>query len=357
MRTQTSSHGAGVWRILWLLALLVPGAACSTTRRSPPPPPPQGVAVASPAARSPEPMTSNLLPYRISPGDELMVSFYNRPPGPTVGDYRVNCDDELSIRVADHSEYNLDARVRPDGRISFYSSGDLEVRGKTVPEISQLLTEALNASIPTAQVFVSLTRGHALADDFLHTLMGDKRQGTSRQYLVTREGLIALPLIGEVPVVGLSLPELTSTLDKQYGLLFVDSLAISVNLVSGQKGTVVVLGEVRSPGVYKVMDPVHPIYLLAMAGGPRETANISKAILVHPRPDGTHEQVDAQLDLRSGDGSAVHTVIGPGDMLLVPKTAIANVNVFVQQYIRGLIPASLSVGATHEIDNLDLDID
>lgn len=289
-------------------------------------------------------------PYRISPGDVIGVAYFKQPAAFVDQAYRVNCDDALTINVIGQESYSLDVTVRPDGCLSFHLIGDVPVRGLTVAEIRATLTERLQARIPAVEVSVFLRRGGVIVDEFLNTLMGDKRQGTSRQVTVKRDGLASFPLLGERAVVGKSLTELAQDLELEYQTLFQGGLTVNANLVSGETGNVVVLGEVRKPGLYTVPRAMHPVFLLAMAGGARETADVGAALVVRRGPDGQVTRLDPQLDVQRETSGALDATIVPGDILLVPKSPIANIDQFVDQYIRKIIPVNLSAGAYYDLD-------
>ncbi len=50
------------------------------------------------------------------------------------GEYRVAPPDDLTIEVRGYPEYSRTATVRPDGKITVPSIGDVYVSGKTIPE-------------------------------------------------------------------------------------------------------------------------------------------------------------------------------------------------------------------------------
>ena len=113
---------------------------------------------------------------------------------------------------------------------------------------------------------------------------------------------------------------------------------MALNLNSSADGNIAVLGEVRSPGRYTIGDPISPFFALAMAGGALDTAKKSQIVVVKRQPDGRVAWHVVNLDIDSGKPLGPEIPLSPQDMLLVPKSGIADLNLFVDQYIRRLIP-------------------
>jgi polysaccharide export outer membrane protein len=66
------------------------------------------------------------------------------PQGATASAYVVGPGDILEVTVIDQADASRSTTVQPDGRFTMPLLGDIEVAGKTVAEIQQLITEALS---------------------------------------------------------------------------------------------------------------------------------------------------------------------------------------------------------------------
>jgi polysaccharide export outer membrane protein len=75
--------------------------------------------------------TDNLTPYLVQPGDVLDIMVWK--------------EEQLQMEVL----------VRPDGFLSFPLAGELMVKGKSFPQIQQMLTERLKTYIPDVLLTVS----------------------------------------------------------------------------------------------------------------------------------------------------------------------------------------------------------
>jgi len=71
-------------------------------------------------------------------------------------EYRIGEGDAITVRVIGHPEFDVDGvLVRPDGKISFPSLGDVEVATKTTEEVRRDMEDALGKDLRNPKVFVS----------------------------------------------------------------------------------------------------------------------------------------------------------------------------------------------------------
>ena len=153
----------------------------------------------------------------------------------------------------------------------------------------------------------------------------------SIQAKVGEQGSIYLPLVGPVPIAGLSVPEAHRALEKAVGEDVLRSPRVSILLVEKAVVDVVVLGSVKTPGTYALpRDQADAAHALAAAGGLAERG--SYRVEIHRRfgrlpREGTSEgqfSSDAcnveYIDLR--DCSCVGQVdatLADGDAIYVPN--------------------------------------
>jgi len=172
--------------------------------------------------------------------------------------------DLIDIKFAFHPEENERVPVRPDGRISLQSIGEVEAAGVTVRDLERIIAE--KASV---------------------TLRG--------------------------PVV-------------------------SIVLVQLAEHKVFVGGQVQKPGfvIYRV--GMTPLQAIVERGGFSSDAKLDEVVHLHR----VGSQVETRkLDLRpevEGDGPGP-MALAPNDIIIVPRSFIGKADVFVDQYIRGLLPS------------------
>ena len=88
--------------------------------------------------------------------------------------------------------------------------------------------------------------------------------------------------------------------------------------------------------------PLTVMQAISQAGGLKDTARRTQVLVIRQNPDGPF--FTSVLDLTKAiDGTDKRQDIAlmPYDIVYVPKSAIANVNLFVQQYITQNIPYPL----------------
>ncbi len=81
-----------------------------------------------------------------------------------------------------------------------------------------------------------------------------------------------------------------------------------------------ILGQVYKPGLYVVPDDTDFLSLLALAGGPREDAKLSKIRIVRPSAEGDKViWVNFKKYLETGDASLI-PALQPGDTVVISGT-------------------------------------
>jgi polysaccharide export outer membrane protein len=71
-------------------------------------------------------------------------------------DYLIGPEDLLFISVWQEPDLQREVRVRPDGGISFPLAGNVQVAGKSVQEVTGIITQRVQKYIPAAVVTVSV---------------------------------------------------------------------------------------------------------------------------------------------------------------------------------------------------------
>ena len=166
---------------------------------------------------------------------------------------------------------------------------------------------------------------------------------------VRPDGKIALQLIDEVQAAGLTPETLDATLTKLYSReLKKPEITVIVRSFSAQR--VFVGGEVNRQGFVNLTAGMTPLQAVLEAGGLKETADPSAAILIRKGPQ--NQPVPVSLDLKNAinGGGKEALVLNPQDVVFVPKTAIAEANKFVKQYIEDLLLfRGVSLGFSYEL--------
>jgi protein involved in polysaccharide export with SLBB domain len=159
--------------------------------------------------------------------------------------------------------------------------------------------------------------------------------------LIRPDGRISLPLANEVQASGLTPAELSQRLRSAYEAeLRRPELTVIVRSFNSQK--VFVGGEVAAPGVIQALGPLTVLQSVTQAGGFRETARLNEVLVIRRDPAApTSNPIVIPVDISAvvdGSSTSEDIALMPFDVVYVPKSPIANVNKFVDQYLRQNIP-------------------
>jgi polysaccharide export outer membrane protein len=129
-------------------------------------------------------------------------------------------------------------------------------------------------------------------------------------YLVDAEGSIALPALGKVNVVGLTLPECEAKI-KAKAEEYLKEVTTKVRLLNYK---ITVMGEVTTPGVYYNFNPEFTIFdALGSAGGATPSAKLNKVMVLRREGDGSRT---ITIDLSS------HTALASDGYFLEPNDVV-----------------------------------
>jgi protein involved in polysaccharide export with SLBB domain len=172
--------------------------------------------------------------------------------------------------------------------------------------------------------------------------------------LVRPDGMITLQLVDDVKVAGLTPSEVDNLLTERYAKeLRKPVLSVIVKTFTGQR--VFVGGEVVQPGLITLSPGMRPVQAVFQAGGFLGTAKPEAAIVI--RKGEGNKPIPVLLDLdqaMQGMGAGASFELQPDDIVYVPKSAIAKVNKFVDEYIQGMLMFNgWSFGIGYELDKLD----
>lgn len=160
---------------------------------------------------------------------------------------------------------------------------------------------------------------------------------------VRTDGLISLPLVGELPVAGLTLAELTGKVE-QLMAAQVRRPQVTVNLQGGTTQKVFVGGEVMRPGMQPLQGPLTVLQAVMVAEGLKESAQPRQVIVLRRGPAGSHTVLSVDLaSAMSGSDLSQDLQLQAYDAVIVPRSGIADLGLWVDQYVKRVIPFSLGI--------------
>ncbi|HAF42630.1 MAG TPA: polysaccharide export protein [Sphingobium sp.] len=132
---------------------------------------------------------------------------------------------------------------------------------------------------------------------------------------VTAAGMVRMPLIGDVPVAGLTAGEAADVIAGRLGERYLVSPQVTLFVKKAVGRRITLDGEVREPGLYPIEGRLTLSQAVALAKGPTRLASLGQVVVVR-RMDG--ERRAAMFDLAAiRKGEAPDPEILPGDQLIV----------------------------------------
>lgn len=140
----------------------------------------------------------------------------------------------------------------------------------------------------------------------------------TRTVRVNSTGHVSLPLIGMIPVAGLSPPDAEALIALEYGKQYLQDPQVSIFIKEFTSQRITVDGAVMRPGIYPLTGQITLLRALAMAGGGSQLADLEHVMLFRLGPQGQSlsEKYDV-LKIRTGE--APDPVLQGDDVVVVNR--------------------------------------
>jgi protein involved in polysaccharide export with SLBB domain len=205
--------------------------------------------------------------------------------------------------------------------------------------------------LPPADQTYALTQGAVTRTDY-RLQIGDRLtvkfpyHGKHTQDLPVRpDGKISLDVTGEIVAEGMTPTELEEAI-KQRSLRYLKNPEVVVVVTQFGDRRAFVGGEVGRPGFVALQDGMTPLQAVLAAGGFKDTACKDSVLYIARGSNGAYQASRVDLDAVVRDGEPETVRLSGNDVVYVPATRIANLNTFVDQYIRKVLPVDSRAGAT-----------
>ncbi len=279
-------------------------------------------------------------------------------PAAAPAPYVLHAGDDLEVRAYNIPELNTALRIRPDGRISLLLLDDVDAAGKTPEDLDRILTAEYSKHFRNPKITVVV---RSFAAQTVYVGGEVEKAGalpllnglTAVQAVVGAGGLKESTSGDQVVVVhNADTPNATSeTLDVNQVLAqkTPDRVLQASDLVYVKKSylNIYIGGEVAKPGLVPLSGGMTMLSAIIQAGGFKDTAKTDSVVLIRDSGHGT--PVTTKVKVNDVFLASAHTQLKPFDVIFVPKTRIARMDKWVDQYIRQLSPAILSFGFSYLI--------
>jgi polysaccharide export outer membrane protein len=272
-------------------------------------------------------------------GSPLDKNLLNRPSGP----YRVGPGDILDIEVAENKDTRTKSTVMPDGMLYFNTARGVHVKGKTIREISTLLSHQLKEDYVNPVITVNVSK----ADSQRFWMLGQvAKPGT---YPITKPTTLVdaistgSGLLSSRDSVNVNNPE---SADLERAAIIRGGEVLPVNfdaliregdmsqniyvkagdyifIPSLTASSIYVLGHVNQPGPISYERDLTMLAAVAGAGGPKPEAVVTKALIIRGGHHNPEVAVVNFRDIMKGYDSDLK--LQGGDIIWMPRSNWSNV--------------------------------
>ncbi len=155
----------------------------------------------------------------------------------------------------------------------------------------------------------------------------------NEKVIVRPDGRISLLLVHDIPAATLTTNELTEVLTNKFSKTL-NNPEISVIVRSFATQKVFVDGEIQAPGMVNIHGYMTILQAIASAGGLKSSGQSDEVLLI--RRNGLQKPFVMTInveDAQNGVDLTQNINVEPLDIIFVPKSAIANVNTWMELYI------------------------
>lgn len=283
------------------------------------------------------------------------------PPGPVeLEPYRILNGDILTITFLNNPELNLSqVLVRPDGKVALNLAGDVSVSGLTSQELQAAIARKYRDFVASTSYGQVLKEGDYFDLRFVYNPelnVGER---------IRSDGKVSLPLLGDVQAAGLTPEAFRLDLIKRYSKdinrpdialmlgvnpnshpmdiaakkIYDQDHFITVTLNKSAGAFVFVGGQVGTPKPVAWDGRLTVLQAIAAAGGVKEGGDLSRVVILRRGP--LEQTMWLQTDLAStlqGKDLQNDVPLRVGDIVVLPLSGIAQVGLWVKQYLRDTIP-------------------
>ncbi|HMA48458.1 MAG TPA: polysaccharide biosynthesis/export family protein [Magnetospirillaceae bacterium] len=161
--------------------------------------------------------------------------------------------------------------------------------------------------------------------------------------LIRPDGAATLKVAGEVDIGGLTFKDASDVIAKA-AVKRLKNPEVAISLLEAPGVQIYIGGEVKKPGAYPLAGSVNAFGALQLAGGTADTGNLDQIILIRRAPDDRPMMTLVNLRAILEGRDTRQFRLYQGDMLFVPKTTVAQFDLWIDQWVTKALPFSRNVG-------------
>jgi polysaccharide export outer membrane protein len=250
-------------------------------------------------------------------------------------DYRLGVSDEINVEFFFHPQINRTLVIRPDGKITLPIKGDIRAAGLKPQELAAAINNQFSDILNNPQVIVIVNKYSSKIAELQKAITNSPR-GQAKMMMVGPDGNIYLPMLKGIKAAGKTIDELKEDVTKEYRREF-NNLQVSFLIESITGNRIFVFGEVRTPGVITSGKPLTAVQAIASAGGILPTGSWEKVKVMHWNDKNETELRTVNVNnVMMNMKLEEDLILPPNSVVYIPKTTIAKLDQFVDQYITQL---------------------
>jgi polysaccharide export outer membrane protein len=189
------------------------------------------------------------------------------------------------------------------------------------------------------------------AGDQLEVRVPSAPELSQKTLTIQPDGRVSMPLIGQVAVADRTVDGAAAVLTQAYASQLIHP-QVEVAVTTAVPLRVFVGGEVDKPGVYDMPGPIDALQAVIQAGGFKPGAKRASVVIIRRGADGRAMMRTADLVRGVYRPDTVDSVpLRRFDVVYVPRSGVAEVGLFMQQYLREALPVTFSYAINGSYNN------
>ncbi len=283
-------------------------------------------------------------------------------------EYRIGIDDLIGVNIWKHPDLSTDVIVRPDGKISYLLIGDVQAAGLTVLELDSSITKKFETYAKELQEkqgeeeeLPAIRKEYRIGVEDGLDISVWKVPDLTAHVIVRPDGKISYPLVGDLPARGKTLTELDKDLterlkkyikDPQVSIMittfgeierkrvtFVTEFITTfleekpeVSIIVKRFGSrkVIVLGQVKNPGIFDLVGNAKLLDAIAYAGDFTDTAVKDNIFIIRGNMEENPKVIKINgWDIIKRGNTYLNIPLENQDIVYAPNSIVGNINIFM----------------------------
>lgn len=179
-------------------------------------------------------------------------------------------------------------------------------------------TELPSTDVPHSRVADVHGDNYVIGVDDVLAINVWKEGELSRSVPVRPDGMITMPLVGEIKASGLTPLQLQDQITAALQKVMSDPV-VTVSVTGVNSLTFNIMGQVNKPGYFPLNHPLTILDAIALSGGFRDFAKQKKIYVLRTAPDGKQEKLRFNYkEVIKGKKMAQNIYLQPHDTLVIP---------------------------------------